>query len=147
VGDAGCLGDLGVVEPHRAVGDAGEERDPVAEHDRDEAIVTDEELVAAVGPGRTALDEAFAAAGLSAPVAFEAGDPRVLIDLAERGLGVAILPASAPEHLHALRISPRMRSRLELVWRAGVAPSPAAGALIGRVRRVLAADSGGRFSA
>lgn len=129
------------------------------------ATVADEELVAAVAPGhrlagrrtisvralgderlialprgtggRTALDEGFAAVGVSPRVAFEAGDPRVLMDLAERGLGVAILPASAPEHLHVLQISPRMRSRLELVWRADASPSPAAGALIGRTRQSL----------
>jgi DNA-binding transcriptional LysR family regulator len=130
------------------------------------AVVTDEELVAAVEPnhrlagrttislraladerlialprgtgGRAALDAGFKAAGLSPHVALEAGDPRVLMDLAHRGLGVAILPASAPEHLHVLRIRPRMRSRLELVWRADGPASPAAGALIARARQTLA---------
>jgi DNA-binding transcriptional LysR family regulator len=130
------------------------------------ATVTDEELVAAVGPGhrlagrrtisvralgderlialargtggRTALDEGFAAAGLAPRVAFEAGDPLVLMELAQRGLGVAILPASAPVDLHVLEISPRMRSRLELVWRANAAPTPAATALIARTRQSLA---------
>jgi DNA-binding transcriptional LysR family regulator len=130
------------------------------------ATVSDEELVAAVGPGhrlagrrtislralgderlialprgtggRTALDEGFAAVGLTPRVAFEAGDPLVLMELAHRGLGVAILPASAPEDLHALQISPRMRSRLALVWRADAAPTPAAGALIARTRQTLA---------
>jgi DNA-binding transcriptional LysR family regulator len=89
--------------------------------------------------GRTALDEAFAAAGLSPRVAFEAGDPRILMDLADRGLGVAILPASAPENLHVLSIRPRVRSRLELVWRADPPPSPAARVLIARARQTLAA--------
>jgi DNA-binding transcriptional LysR family regulator len=130
------------------------------------ATVTDEELVAAVGSGhrlaarstisvqaladerlialprgtggRSALDAGFKAAGLSPHVALEAGDPRVLMDLASRGLGVAILPASAPEHLHVLRIRPQMRSRLELVWRADAPASPAAGALIARARQTLA---------
>jgi DNA-binding transcriptional LysR family regulator len=130
------------------------------------ATVIDEELVAAVGSGhrlagrstitvhalaaerlialprgtggRSALDAAFKAAGLSAHVALEAGDPRVLMDLASRGLGVAILPASAPEHLHVVRIRPQLRSRLELVWRADASPSPAARALIARARQVLA---------
>lgn len=133
------------------------------------ATVTDEELVAAVGRGhrlagrrtitlralhdealmalprgtggRAALVAGFAAAGLSPRVAFEAGDPRLLMDLARRGLGVAILPASAPEDLHVLRIVPRMRSRLELVWRAGTAPSPAARALLARARQALASRS------
>ena len=137
------------------------------------AIVTDEALVAAVGSdhrlagrstisvraladerlialprgtgGRSALESGFKAAGLSPHVALEAGDPRLLMDLASRGLGVAILPASAPEdHLHVLRIRPQMRSRLELVWRADAPASPAAGALIARARQALAthADRG-----
>jgi DNA-binding transcriptional LysR family regulator len=46
-----------------------------------------------------------------------AGDPRVLMDLARAGLDVAIVPASAAEGLHVLEIRPRLRSRLELVWR------------------------------
>jgi DNA-binding transcriptional LysR family regulator len=136
------------------------------------ATVTDEELVAAVHPdhylangrtitvralhhealialprgtgGRTALDEGFAALGLTPRVAFEAGDPRVLMDLARRGLGVAILPASAPEDFHVLRIRPRMRSRLELVWRADAPPSSAARALIARARRALVKPTTGR---
>jgi DNA-binding transcriptional LysR family regulator len=129
------------------------------------ATVTDEELVAAIHPdhelasrhtislsalgeqalialprgtgGRTALDAAFAAAGLSPRVAFEASDPRVLMELADRGLGVAILPASAPQDLHVLSIKPPIRSRLELVWRADATPSPAARALITRARDAL----------
>jgi DNA-binding transcriptional LysR family regulator len=135
------------------------------------ATVTDEELVAAVDRahplaarrtvglralrrealialprgtgGRTALDRAFAAAGLTPRVAFEAGDPRVLMDLARRGLGVAIVPASAPEGLHALAIRPRMRSRLDLVWRADAAPSPAARALIAHARRATRRPAAG----
>jgi DNA-binding transcriptional LysR family regulator len=71
-------------------------------------------------------------------VALEAGDPRVLIDLARRGLGVAILPASAPDDLHAIAIRPRLRSRLELVWRGGAETSPAARELAVRTRRSLA---------
>jgi DNA-binding transcriptional LysR family regulator len=131
------------------------------------ALVLDEELVAAVEPGhrlaarrsitvralrdealialprgnggRTALDRGFAAAGLAADVAFEAGDPRVLMDLARRGMGVAIVPASAPDDLHVLAIRPPLRSRLELLWRADAPPSPAAAALIARAREALEA--------
>src|SRR5207248_3109275 len=76
--------------------------------------------------GRNALERGCAAAGVRPRVAFEAGDPRVLMELARRGLGLAILPASAPENLHAIRIRPVLRSRLELAWRAGTMPSPAA---------------------
>jgi DNA-binding transcriptional LysR family regulator len=88
--------------------------------------------------GRTALERGFATIGLEPRVAFEAGDPRVLMDLARRGLGVAIVPASAPEDLHALEIRPRLRSRLELVWRGGAEMSPAARELVRRAREALA---------
>jgi DNA-binding transcriptional LysR family regulator len=88
--------------------------------------------------GRTALERGFAAVGLTPRVALEAGDPRVLMDLARRGLGVAIVPASAPEDLHVLEIRPRLRSRLELVWRGRGAASPAARELVRHTRAVLA---------
>ena len=135
------------------------------------ATVSDEELVAAVARGhplasrrtitlralqrealvalprgtggRTALDGAFAAARLTPRVAFEAGDPLVLMALARRGLGVAIVPASAPEDLHVLAIRPAIRSRLELVWRAGAAPSPATGALIAHARSAMRRPAAG----
>ena len=89
--------------------------------------------------GRTALEDGFARAGWPLRVALEAGDPRVLMQLAAEGLGVAIVPASAPDELRAVRITPPMRSRLELVWRIDTPPSPAAEAFIGEVRAVLAA--------
>jgi DNA-binding transcriptional LysR family regulator len=87
--------------------------------------------------GRTALERGFAAAGLAPRVALEAGDPRVLMELARRGLGVAIVPASAPEGLHAIEIRPRLRSRLELAWRPGAHASPAARELVARLRAAL----------
>jgi DNA-binding transcriptional LysR family regulator len=89
--------------------------------------------------GRTALEQGFARAGCRPRVAFEAGDPRVVMQLARQGLGVAIVPASAPGDLHAVRITPAMRSRLELVWRADATPSPAAEAFIGEARAALGA--------
>ena len=92
--------------------------------------------------GRTALEVGFAAAGLAPRVAFEAGDPLVLMELARRGLGVAILPESAPEDLHALPIRPPLRSRLELVWRPGGPSGPAARALLGRLRAALVEPAG-----
>ncbi len=89
--------------------------------------------------GRTALEEGFARAGQSLRVALEAGDPRVLMQLAAEGLGVAIVPASAPSELRVVRITPPMRSRLELVWRADATPSPAADVFIAEARTALAA--------
>jgi DNA-binding transcriptional LysR family regulator len=137
-----------------------------APNDLETATVADEDLVAAVNAGhrlagrravtlralreetlialprgtggRTALERGFAAIGLVPRVALEAGDPRVLMDLARRGLGVAIVPASAPDDLHVLAIRPRLRSRLELVWRGGAETSPAARELVVRTRRALA---------
>ena len=47
------------------------------------------------------------------------------------------MAAWLPEDLHVLRITPEMRSRLELVWRAGTPPSPATGKLIARARSSL----------
>jgi DNA-binding transcriptional LysR family regulator len=99
-----------------------------------------EQILIALPPGtggRSSLESAFARHGLTPRVAFEAGDPRVLMELARHGLGVAIVPASAPEDLHVLRIQPEMRSRLELVWRAATPPSPATGELIAHARSSL----------
>jgi DNA-binding transcriptional LysR family regulator len=104
-------------------------------HLRDEPLIA---LPRGTG-GRTALERGFAAAGLAPRVALEAGDPRVLMDLARRGLGVAIVPASAPEGLHALEIRPRLRSRLELAWRPAADASPAARELVARLRAALIA--------
>ena len=92
-------------------------------------------------PGlRAALDDACASAGVEANVAFEARDPGVVAQLAERGLGVAILPTSVAEAhsatLHALTVTrPSLRSRMELAWRADGPASPAARALVEHVRR------------
>jgi DNA-binding transcriptional LysR family regulator len=100
---------------------------------RDEALIA---LPRGTG-GRAALEAGFAAAGITPRVALEAGDPRALMELARRGLGVAILPASTPTDLHVLTLRPQLRSRLELVWRADAAPSPAARALLAAARRAL----------
>jgi len=66
--------------------------------------------------------------------------PLALADLAERGLGVAIVPASVPRDrpdLHAVDIVPELRGRLVLAWRATGPVSPAARVLIDRARRLL----------
>jgi len=68
----------------------------------------------------------------------------VLAQLAVRGLGVAILPeslGSSYPDLHALTITkPRLRSRVELAWRADGPVSPAARTLIDYARAVLAKE-------
>ncbi|WP_030547823.1 LysR family transcriptional regulator [Streptomyces albus] len=93
---------------------------------------------------RARLDEACAGAGFTPRIAFEAGDPGVLAELAARGLGVAILPAvvaaARPERLAALPITrPGLRGRLVFAWRAGGPAGPAGRALVGRAREALRA--------
>lgn len=98
----------------------------------------------AMPPGtglRACVDDACAAAGFRPDVAFEAGDPNVLADLAARGLGLAVLPESlgaARADLHAAPIvEPELRGRLALAWRAEGPAGPAARALIEHARAAL----------
>jgi DNA-binding transcriptional LysR family regulator len=132
-------------------------------------LVADEEIDAAVWPGhelatrdsiplatlrdraliclprgggiRAILDAACAEAGFTPRVAFEAGSPQLLEQLAARRLGVAILPASIARnrsHLHPLRIvRPQLRGRLGLAWRLTGPTSPAAAAWLTHARRYL----------
>ncbi len=90
---------------------------------------------------RSILDAALAAAGLTPTISFEAGDPRILAQLAGHGLGVAVLPASVtaarPGGLHAVAITrPALRGRIALAWPAGGPANPAARELIRRARAV-----------
>ncbi|MEU4233476.1 LysR family transcriptional regulator [Nonomuraea sp. NPDC026600] len=136
----------------------------------DAQVVVDQALVAAVGLGhdlvgepaitlseladralvclphgtglRAALDEACAAAGFTAHVAFEASEPYVLGQLAAKGLGLAVLPESAVgaarDELHVLEIiEPGLRGRMALVWRSTGSSGPAARAFIDHARRRL----------
>jgi DNA-binding transcriptional LysR family regulator len=99
-----------------------------------------------VGTGiRRRLEEAFAAAGLTPRVAFEASTPQELADLAARGLGVAVVPQSLARNradLHPVAIAPQLRGRLALAWRARGPVSPAARALIGMAREHLRVTGG-----
>jgi len=91
-----------------------------------------------VGTGiRRRLDEACAAAKLPVRVAFEASTPLELADLAEGGLGPAIVPQSVARTrpaLHRISIVPELRGRLVLAWRAAAPISPAAAALVDLAR-------------
>ena len=109
--------------------------------------LADRQLIALpVGAGiRHQFDAACAKAGVSPRVAFEASTPLALADLAERGLGVAIVPASVPrgrDGLHALPIVPELRGRLVLAWRSGGPMSPAARVLVDKARRLLRVGAG-----
>lgn len=84
---------------------------------------------------RACFDEACAAAGFQPRIAFEASDPNVLAQLAIRGLGLAIVPASVGRtykgELELITISrPLMRGRLAIAWREDGLISPAARAFI-----------------
>jgi DNA-binding transcriptional LysR family regulator len=109
--------------------------------------LADRQLIALpVGAGiRHQFDAACAKAGVSVRVAFEASTPLALADLAERGLGVAIVPASVPRGragLHALDIVPELRGRLVLAWGSAGPMSPAARVLVGKARWLLRVGAG-----
>jgi DNA-binding transcriptional LysR family regulator len=94
-----------------------------------------------IGAGiRAQLERACAAAGLKPRVAFEASTPVALAELAEHGLGVAILPQSVSRShpgLAAITIAPELRGRLVFAWRSSGPMSPAARVLVEMARRLL----------
>jgi len=99
-----------------------------------------------VGTGiRRRLDDACADAGIVIRVAFEAGTPNELADLAARGLGPAIVPLSISRSrpdLRAIPITPELRGRLALAWRASGPISPAARALVDLARERVRVTGG-----
>jgi DNA-binding transcriptional LysR family regulator len=105
---------------------------------------------------RGALDAGGVQAGVHVAVQFETTAPLVSIDLARKGLGVAVVPESAAafahEGVHPLAISaPRMRSRLELAWRVdasgAVAGGPATRALVAHARTLVGRSAQGEVGA
>lgn len=133
----------------------------------DAVVVADEELVAAVAPGhplagsgsvavgalrevpmvslprgtgvRAALDAACAGAGFAPRIVFEASALPMVLHLAARGLGLAVVPAStAAAPASAPRVlqitNPRIRSRLELAWNSAPSANPAARILVEHAR-------------
>ncbi|WP_226362513.1 LysR family transcriptional regulator [Pseudonocardia sp. ICBG1142] len=110
------------------------------------AAITCEELAARAliclprGHGlRAALDAALAARSLTARVGFESGAMTLLLRLAARGAGVAVVPepalgaagvAALARPPVAVPITPQIRTRLHLVWRRGGPGGPAARALL-----------------
>jgi DNA-binding transcriptional LysR family regulator len=111
------------------------------------AALAERSLIALpVGTGlRARLDQAFAAAGVSPHVAFEASTPIALAELAERGLGVAVVPSSVARTrpaLHAVAIKPELRGRLVLAARATGPISPATAVLLQMARRLIRVTGG-----
>ncbi|WP_205696726.1 LysR family transcriptional regulator [Conexibacter sp. SYSU D00693] len=93
---------------------------------------------------RSALEAACAAAGVTPRIAFETGDPAVLMRLAGRGLGVGILPASAIAASEGALVgvaltAPQPSGSLSLAWREGGPSAAAARALLDHARDRLAA--------
>jgi DNA-binding transcriptional LysR family regulator len=94
---------------------------------------------------RSRLDEALSALGATPRIALEASNLGMVAELAARGLGAAVLPesvAAARKDLHALAITPALRSGLAFAWRAEAPPSPAARALVARARGRVNAPAG-----
>ena len=84
---------------------------------------------------RAALDAACAAAGFTPRIVFEASALPMVVELADRGLGLAVVPASIPNGPGILRLTdPQLRSRLELAWPSAPSANPAARALIEQAR-------------
>ncbi len=136
----------------------------------DTTVIVDEELVAAVHPAhpladaattaipvgklrdlplvslprgtgvRAALDAACAEAGFAPRIVFEASALPMVVELATRGLGLAVVPASIPNGPRILRITdPPIRSRLELAWSPAPSANPAARALVEYARTLTSA--------
>ncbi|WP_280492142.1 LysR family transcriptional regulator [Nocardia asiatica] len=92
---------------------------------------------------RGVFERACATAGFEPAVAYEAAAPALLLRLAARGLGVAVVPELTAEESAAFGvrtmriIDPELRGRLALVWRNDRPASPAAEVLLGRLRIAL----------
>ncbi|MFD6158278.1 LysR family transcriptional regulator [Nocardia sp. NPDC060256] len=92
---------------------------------------------------RGVFERSCAAAGFEPNVAFEAAAPPLLLQLAARGLGIAVVPGLTPAEATAfgvrtIRITePELRGRLALVWRTDRPAGPAAKVLLGQLRIAL----------
>ncbi|MGV9973832.1 LysR family transcriptional regulator [Nocardia beijingensis] len=96
---------------------------------------------------RGVFERACAAAGFEPTVAYEAAAPALLLRLAARGLGIAVVPelTAAEAAAFGVRIvrivEPEPRGRLALAWRTDRPASPAAKVLLGQLRIALRADT------
>ncbi|MBF6174309.1 LysR family transcriptional regulator [Nocardia blacklockiae] len=92
---------------------------------------------------RGVLERACAAAGFEPNVAFEAAAPPLLLKLAARGLGTAVVPALTSEEAAAFGVraipivEPELRGQLALAWRTDRLTTPAAKVLLGQLRLAL----------
>jgi DNA-binding transcriptional LysR family regulator len=100
---------------------------------------------------RSSIDAAFRAAMLAPKISFEAGDPRLVAELAATGLGVGIVPKSVAEArravLHTIAITgPAMHGEMALAWRDAGPISPATRTLVNRLRDAILAQHAGTRS-
>ncbi|MFG1797232.1 LysR family transcriptional regulator [Nocardia sp. NPDC049149] len=92
---------------------------------------------------RGVFERSCAAAGFEPNVAFEAAAPPLLLRLAARGLGIAVVPELTEAEAAAFRVrtvrivEPELRGRLALVWRTDRSLGPAAKVLLGQLRIAL----------
>ncbi|RDI65480.1 LysR family transcriptional regulator [Nocardia pseudobrasiliensis] len=92
---------------------------------------------------RGLLERHCAAAGFVPDVAFEAAAPPLLLRLAARGLGVAVVPTLSAQEAAAFGVrtvpivEPELRGRLALAWRTDRLTAPAAKVLLGQLRIAL----------
>ncbi|MFI9404068.1 LysR family transcriptional regulator [Nocardia sp. NPDC052316] len=92
---------------------------------------------------RGVLERSCAAVGFEPNIAFEAAAPPLLLRLAARGLGIAVVPefTAAEAKAFGVRtiriIEPELRGRLALAWRTDRPAAPAAKVLIGQLRIAL----------
>ncbi|MFY1675588.1 LysR family transcriptional regulator [Streptomyces sp. WMMC905] len=120
--------------------------DPLAARDTVPLAELCERPLLCLPPGtgvRAVLEEACASAGLAPRITMEAADPHRLVQLAERGLGAAVLPAPfARRHGGRTRgveiVTPRLRARIALAWAADRGMSPAGQAFVDLAADVLA---------
>ncbi|MFE3319666.1 LysR family transcriptional regulator [Nocardia sp. NPDC059195] len=89
---------------------------------------------------RGIFERSCTAAGFTPNVAFEAAAPPLLLELAARSLGTAIVPALTPAEAAEFGVrtldivAPRIHGRLALAWRTDRPLGPAATVLLGQLR-------------
>lgn len=89
---------------------------------------------------RVAMDSAFNAAGLSPSIAVEGAEMDAALSFAERGIGVAVVPAMVAENRPALRATPfaaaELTRTISMARRSDMAPTHAASAMQALIREV-----------
>lgn len=89
---------------------------------------------------RAAMDAAFSAEGLSPTIAVEGAEMDAALSFAERGIGVAVVPAMVAVNRPALRATPfasaNLTRTISMARRSDMAPTHAASAMQALIREV-----------